>query len=105
MVMVVYVIVRTGRVTTLSAARFAVVTTAALAQYHPTPQVARELCELLAQRHRLSEIGQKIADRRPSGHLRTPSFVCFVGTAPESNSAPFYSLDRREDVFSKTQRA
>jgi hypothetical protein len=37
MVMVMYVFVRTGRVTILSAARFAVVTTAVLAQYHPTP--------------------------------------------------------------------
>src|SRR5215208_8500879 len=68
MVMVMYVFVRTGRVITLSAARFAVVTTAVLAQYYPAPQVARELCELLAQRHGLFEIGQKIADRRPSAH-------------------------------------
>src|SRR5215212_9918176 len=68
MVMVMYVFVRTGRVITLSAARFAVVTTAVLAQYNPAPQVARELCELLAQRHGLFEIGQKIADRRPSAH-------------------------------------
>jgi hypothetical protein len=35
--MVMYVFVRTGRGTTLSAAWFAVVTTAVLAQYHPTP--------------------------------------------------------------------
>jgi hypothetical protein len=63
-----YVFVRTGRGTTLSAARFAVITTAVLAQGHPTPQVARELCELLAQRHGLFEIGEKIADRRPSAH-------------------------------------
>jgi hypothetical protein len=37
MVMVMYVFVRTGRGTTLSAARFAVIPTAVLAQYHPTP--------------------------------------------------------------------
>ena len=37
MLVVMYVIVRTGRGATLSAARFAVITTAVLAQYHPTP--------------------------------------------------------------------
>jgi hypothetical protein len=68
MVMVMYVFVRTGRGTTLSAARFTVIPTAVLAQYHPTPQVARELCKLLAQGHWLFEIAQKIADRRTSGH-------------------------------------
>jgi hypothetical protein len=35
--MVVYVFVRTGRGTPLSAARFAVIPTAVLAQYHPPP--------------------------------------------------------------------
>ena len=65
---VVYVFVRTGRGATLSAARFAVIPTAVLTQYHPTPQVARELRKLLAQGHGLFEVSQKVADRRPSGH-------------------------------------
>jgi hypothetical protein len=34
---IMYVFVRTGRGTTLSAARFAVIPTAILAQYHPPP--------------------------------------------------------------------
>jgi hypothetical protein len=37
MVVIMYVIVRTGRGASLSAARFAVITAAVLAQYHPTP--------------------------------------------------------------------
>jgi hypothetical protein len=36
-VMTMYVFVRTGRETTLSAARFTVIPTAVLAQYHPPP--------------------------------------------------------------------
>ena len=83
MVMVMYVFVRTGRGTTLSAARFAVIPTAVLTQYHPMPQVARELCKLLAQRHGLFEIGEKIADKAVWS-WRTPSIMCFVGAAPES---------------------
>jgi hypothetical protein len=37
MVVLMYMIVRTGRGATLSAAGFAVITAAVLAQYHPTP--------------------------------------------------------------------
>ncbi len=58
---------RTGRMLRLSAARLAGVPAAGLAQDHPPPQVAPQLGELLAQRHRLAQVGEDIGDGG-SGH-------------------------------------
>jgi len=51
------VVVRTGRVISLSAARLAVIAAARLAQRDTTPEVAGQFVELLRQGHRLIEVG------------------------------------------------
>lgn len=56
-----FVILRTGEVFGLSAAGFAVVTAAVLAQDHSPPEIAGQLRELFRQRHRLVEIRQEVA--------------------------------------------
>jgi hypothetical protein len=59
---VMVMVARTGRVIGLSAAGFAVVATAGLAQHHAPPQVACQFGYLLMYRHRLIEVGQNIAE-------------------------------------------
>jgi hypothetical protein len=54
------VCLRTGGVFDPSTPGLAVVAAAILPQDHTPPQVARELVQLLVQRHGLVEIGQKL---------------------------------------------
>jgi hypothetical protein len=56
------VIVRTGRLVSLSTAGLAVVTTAVLTQDHPPPEIPGEFPEFLRQRHRLVEVGKELAE-------------------------------------------
>ena len=58
-----FVSLRTGEMFHSSTAGLAVMTTTALSQDHPPPQVASQFEKLFRQRHRLVEIGQKIAER------------------------------------------
>ena len=61
--MVMIVSLRTGEMFHSSTAGLAIMTTTALSQDHPPPQVASQFEKLFRQRHRLVEIGQKIAER------------------------------------------
>ena len=61
--MVMIVSLRTGEMFHSSTAGLAVMTTTTLSQDHPPPQVASQFEKLFRQRHRLVEIGQKIAER------------------------------------------
>jgi hypothetical protein len=54
------VIGRTGRMITLSTARFAVVAAAALAQDNTAGDIDGQTCQLLAQGHGLAQIGEVI---------------------------------------------
>ena len=58
----VIVTIRTGRRAPLSTPRFTWMPAAGLAQNHPPPEVARQLAQFLRKRHRLIEIGQKLAE-------------------------------------------
>ena len=60
MMICVRVAIRTGRITDLSAARLAVVSTARLTQGHTPPEITRELAQLFVQGHRLIKVGQEI---------------------------------------------
>jgi hypothetical protein len=64
----VVVIVRTGRVGSLSTAGLAVVAAAVLAQDHPPPEVPGQLPQFLRQRHRLVEVGEELAERGSGCH-------------------------------------
>ena len=61
--------IRTGRVVVLSAAGFAIVAAAGLAQHDPTPEITRELRILLAPWHRLIEVGEKLAEGSVTWHV------------------------------------
>ena len=56
------VVVRTGHLVDLSAARLSWIPTTVLAKCHTTPQIAYELAQLVAQRHRLIQVGQEIPE-------------------------------------------
>jgi hypothetical protein len=55
-----FVILRTGEVLDASAAGFAIVAAAGLAQDHPPPEVAGQLGQFFREGHRLVEIGQEV---------------------------------------------
>ena len=61
--MVVFVSLRTGEMFHSSTTGLAVMTTTILSQDHSPPQVASQFEKLFRQRHRLVEIGQKVAKR------------------------------------------
>jgi hypothetical protein len=71
----VLVAIRTGWFSHLSATRLAVIPATCLTQHHSPPQIARELAQLLAQGHRLIEVGQEITHKIPSCHVASLSFV------------------------------
>jgi len=80
LIMRVMMTIRTGWCAPHSAAWFPRVPATALAQSHPSPEVARELPHFLWQGHRLIEIGQELSKDISSCHLfySPRRFSCIV---------------------------
>jgi hypothetical protein len=70
----VIVTIRTGRRAPLSTPRFTRMPATGLAQNHPPPEVARQFAQFLRKRHRLIEIGQKLAECISCSHALCSPF-------------------------------